>query len=251
MGNGRLFGLKKSGITDSTPKNLLLGAGTVYKNLIYDATEKAWKGEIIGATSGGNKLTIKSEIVNIEVDGASVKVKGLTQKQGEEGSIEVNLVEVTPEALKMAIIGKDEESDAEGYGLLVTKPLIEDTDYAENIAFVGFKSDNSPIIVIMENALCTSGLETDTKNKENAVIKAVFECYADFEGSHDTLPIKIYYPEDKRQPETVTVYTSTELEAMTVQQIEDLALERGYTLSGTTKDDKITSFLMQQNGGTE
>lgn len=243
----KLFGLKKSGITDSTPKNFLLGAGTVYKNLLYDTTEKAWKGEIIGATSGGNKLTIKSEIINIDVDGASVKVKGLTQKQGEEGSIEVNLVEVTPGALKMAIIGKEEETDIEGYGLIVTKPLIEEADYADNIAFVGFKSDNSPIIVIMENALCTSGLETDTKNKENAVIKSVFECYADFDGAHDTLPIKIYYPKTVTEP---VAYTQEQLSAMTVSQIDALAAERGYTLTGSTKDEKITSFLEKQNGGS-
>lgn len=246
---GRLFNLKKSGITDSTPKNFLLGAGTVYKNLHYDKTEKTWKGEILGATSGGNKLTIQSEIINIEVDGASVKVKGLTQKQGESGSIEVNLVEITPDALKMAIIGKEEISDVDGYSLLVTKPLIEDEDYADNIAFVGFKSDNSPIIVIMENALCTSGLETDTKNKENAVIKAVFECYADFEGAHDTLPIKIYYPETASTPEIPSIHTQESLGAMTVSQIEALAAERGYTLTGATKDEKISSFLEQQNGG--
>lgn len=189
-----LHDLKKSGITKDTPKNLLLGAGTIYKNLTFKTTENKWQGEIIGATSGGSKLSIVPEIVNIDIDGASVKVKGLTQKLGESAKIEVNLVEVTPDSLKMAIIGKTQTSDVAGYDLIATKPLIEDTDYCDNIAFVGYKSDATPIIIIMENALCTSGLEVEGKNKENAVIKVTFECYADFNDDHDVLPIKIYTP---------------------------------------------------------
>lgn len=124
-----LHDLKKSGITKDTPKNLLLGAGTIYKNLAFKTAENKWQGEIIGATSGGSKLSIVPEIVNIDIDGASVKVKGLTQKLGESAKIEVNLVEVTPDSLKMAIIGKTQTSDVTGYDLIATKPLIEDNSY--------------------------------------------------------------------------------------------------------------------------
>lgn len=44
------------------------------------------------------------------------------------------------------------------------------------------------------------------------------------------------------------IYTQAELEAMTVAEIEALATKKGYTLTGTNKDDKITSFVGQQNG---
>ena len=37
---------------------------------------------VLGATSGGNKLSIVSELMQIEVDGALVKVKGFTHKVG-------------------------------------------------------------------------------------------------------------------------------------------------------------------------
>lgn len=149
---------------------------------------------VLGATSGGNKLSIMSEITQIEVDGALVKVKGLTQKMGETGSLETNLAQHTKESFIRAIIGKEEDSLVKGYTQLTTKSLIEASDYLDNIAFVGTMSDGTECVAILENALCTSGLELETKNKETAVLKATFECNADFDDAHDTLPIYIFVP---------------------------------------------------------
>jgi hypothetical protein len=67
------------------------------------------------------------------------------------------------------------------------------SDYIQNLAYVGFMTDGTPIIVIFDYALCTSGLEAEGKNKENSVFPATFECYADLsEGVTDTLPYHIY-----------------------------------------------------------
>lgn len=50
------------------------------------------------------------------------------------------------------------------------------------------------------------------------------------------------------EPETVekTEWTESELNAMTVAQIEGLAAYKGYTLTGNNKAEKITSFLAAQ-----
>ncbi len=50
------------------------------------------------------------------------------------------------------------------------------------------------------------------------------------------------------EPETVekTEWTESELNAMTVAQIEGLAAYKGYTLTGSNKAEKITSFLAAQ-----
>ena len=93
---------RKSGITQTTPKSLLLNAAVLYKGLKYIPEEKKWSGVLLGATSGGAKVSIASDYQEIEVDGAIVKVVGLTQKQGESGSIEANLVEVTEDNLRKA-----------------------------------------------------------------------------------------------------------------------------------------------------
>ena len=151
---------------------------------------------VLGATSGGNKFSIASEQMPIEVDGATVRIKGLTQKTGETGSIETNLAQHTVESFKRAIVGKEVKSLIKGYTQIVTKPLIELSDYLDNIAYVGTKTDGTEIIIIMENAICTSAFEVEGKNKETSVVNTIFEASADFEkGVYDTLPIYIFYPE--------------------------------------------------------
>lgn len=184
----------KHGVSTTTPENILLGAGTIHKNLKWEANK--WSGDIIGATSGGNKVSISGEITNIELDGAMVKVKGLAVKQGGTATMEVNFAEINTEIMKKASLFTDGESDAEGYSLLVDKADINEGDYVENFAFVGKTANGKKdIVVIFENGLCTSGLELEGKNKENSVIKMTIEAYANNEGDLDTLPVKIYYPE--------------------------------------------------------
>lgn len=150
---------------------------------------------VLGATNGGNKLSIVPEITPIEVDGAVVEIKGLNQKTGESGTMEINLAQHTVESLKRAIVGKEVDSLIKGYTQIQTKSLIELSDYLDNIAFVGTKTDGTEIIVIMENVICSSGLELDNKNKETSVTATTFKATADFaSGVYDTLPIYIFYP---------------------------------------------------------
>lgn len=247
MGKGSLIEkFKKSGITEKTPQNLLINAAVLYANLKYE--DGKWYGDLLGATSGGAKVHISSNFEPIEVDGAIVKVKGMTLKQGEEAYIEANLIEMTPGILQMTMVASQTESDIPGYDLFTTKALLEDSDYIDNIAAIGTLSDGREIIVIMENMLCTSGFEADTKNKDKSVLKCKFECSAGFDDAHDTLPVFVYYP---KQKETVVIYTEEMLSTITVAELEKIAAARGYILTGSNKDEKIASFLVQQNEGTE
>jgi hypothetical protein len=195
--------LKSHGVTADTPKNIMLGAGTIHKGLKYipattgeNPVAAHWNftESLIGATSGGNKLSIVPEIKTVEVDGALVKVKGLDLKQGETAKLETNLIEITPEILKTTVIGQLAESDIEGYSLIESKPDIEAGDYYENLAFVGKKTDGTPIIIILDNALCTSGFEGEGKNKDATIVKCTFECYQEATGDLSILPYHIYYP---------------------------------------------------------
>lgn len=183
---------KVSGVTENTPKNILLGAGTLYKNLEY-TTDGGWAGTIFGATSGGTKLSIVPEFLNIEVDGVLVKAKGLVHKIGETATIETNMVELTQDWIKATVVGQEGTSVDERFNVIESKENVEEGDYIENFGYVGFMTDGTPIIVIFDYALCTSGLEAEGKNKENAVFPATFECYADLsEGMTNKLPYHIY-----------------------------------------------------------
>lgn len=187
--------LKSSGITTSTPQNIMLGAGTIHKGLALADGKWNFAESLIGATSGGAKASIVPEVTDIEVDGALVPVKGLRVKTGEKATIEVNFVEMTPEIIKMSVIGAESVSETfEGYSEITSKARIEEGDYIENFAYVGKKTNGEPIIIIFDQCICTSGFETEGKNKEASVFAGVFECVADLTPEADTLPWHILYP---------------------------------------------------------
>lgn len=184
----------KHGVTGTTPENVLLGAGTYHRNLKF--ADGKWTGDILGATNGGGKVAIAGELYDIPVDGALVKVKGLTVKNGGTVTMEVNFAEISADVMKMATLFEEAESDADGYQMLKDKATIKEGDYVENFGFVGMTANGAKqIVVILENALCTSGIEIESKNKEAAVVKLTLEAYANNEGDLDTLPVKIYYPD--------------------------------------------------------
>lgn len=190
-------GLKKHGITSETPKSLMLEAGTVYKNLKYNEETSIWEGTVLGATSGGSKFSYVKEYLDAEVDGAKVKVKGLKFKTNEECSLEVNMTEFAENIIVDSLhLVEDASKSIDGkYKCYVSKSAVEESDYLENIAFVGWLTSGEAIIIILPNAFCSSGLEFEPKDKEQTVYALTFEPHADIEGNLDYLPVEIYYPQ--------------------------------------------------------
>lgn len=184
----------KTGVSATTPENILFGAGTIHKNLKYSTNTWNFDESIIGATSGGSKLTITPEVTTVELDGALVKAKGLDVKTGETATMEINFAELNKDILKVATMGKAGTSADTNYDVIESKESIEAGDYFDNIAFVGKTLDGKNVIAILDNALCTSGMELEGKNKEAGVIALTFESYAELTSSLDKLPWHIYYP---------------------------------------------------------
>lgn len=186
-----------NGVKADTVKNIPFGAGTIHKGLKY-ITESGWNfaESCVGATKGGSSVKIEPEFYSVEPDGSTVAIKDFKRKVGEKATMEINLIELTEDIIKAAIVGTSQTSDISStdYTLFTSKEDIEEGDYWENIAFVGETLDGKNIIVILPNALCTSGLSLDGKNGEESVGKYTFECHADVSTSLTTLPYKIYYP---------------------------------------------------------
>ena len=186
-----------TGVTEQTPENIMLGAGTIHNGLAY--VNGAWNFDetLVGATLGGNKLSIKPEVKQIEVDGAYVAVKGLDVKLGETAQMEINFVELTPEIMKSALIAEATTSPVAGYTQLESKPQITEGDYWLNVAFVGQRLDGKAVIAVLPNAICTSGLDLEGKKKDPSVQKVTFEARQQLTGDLRKLPYQIYYPEEE------------------------------------------------------
>lgn len=185
----------KNGVTAKTPKNILFGAGTIHRGLKHEGNAWNTAASIVGATSGGSKFSIIPTNTPVSVDGVNVPTKGLNKKTEEKATMEVNFIELSKDLIKAATLGKIGTSEDTKYDLIESKADIEDGDYWDNIAFVGKTlEDDMDIIVIMDNALCTSGLDLESKAKEGSIGKFIFECNAELDSDGDTLPWHIYYP---------------------------------------------------------
>lgn len=192
--------LKKHGITTETIKKMILGAGVIYKNLKYNSQGSSgapgWEGTVLGATSGGIKFSWEATWLDIEVDGATVLVKGVSkQKVGETASIEGQMTELTEDILVTAMHLVKDTSEDTNYTKYVSKENVDEEDYLENIAYVGTLSNGDNVIIILPNAICTEAFELETKNSEQTTFAVKFDCTADLENdSLNKLDIEIYYP---------------------------------------------------------
>lgn len=195
------FNFKKHGITSETVKKMLLGAGVIYKNLKYTSGEEgaagSWSGTVLGATSGGITFHYEIQWLEIEVDGATVLVKGVSrQKVGESAYLEGNMTEITADILKTALHMVEVTSEDTTYTKYVSKENINETDdYLENIAYVGTLSNGKNVIIILPNAICLEAFEIKPQNANQTTFAVRFECTADLEKDElNKLDIGIYYP---------------------------------------------------------
>lgn len=200
----------KSGITKGTPANIPFGAGVYFSGVTYDEkvapTEAEIKAAIIGATKDGGSLKITPEFFNPELDGQLVAVKELQQKVGETATMETSFAELTADLVAKSVIGTTGETTDKNYEVITSSEIAEDHFY-KGFGFYGEHLDGRPMIIIFKNALCTSGLALDPKNKTNSVFKGTFECQSDLDYGTTKLPYAIFI----RKKEGWTAATASEV----------------------------------------
>ncbi|MEG1822906.1 MAG: hypothetical protein RR233_08355 [Clostridiales bacterium] len=197
--------IKGHGITENTPLHIITNAGSFYKNLHYNtaaitgATPEpaGWVGVCLGTTSGGGKVDVTPEYIDIEADGATVAVRGMRQKVGEKATMEMNLIEFKKETLIDALhLVKDSAKSKTGCECYISKPKLVDSDYFENVGYVGEKAGGGKIIIIYPNALVTGSFTVEGKNKTQASFALTAECCATFAQDDLThLPYEFWFPD--------------------------------------------------------
>ncbi len=186
-----------SGFTGDTAKKLLLDAGAYFKNFevgvdTFDAAVLA--GKLLGATSGGGTFSAIPTYRKIEIDGVIGDGKGLQAIDFWKVTIMANMKEIS-EQLIVDALGTGVSIDGPaGYKLITAKNYVEDTDYIDNITWVGkLSGEETPVIIQVENALSMGGITLATADKGEAVMATTFTGHYDA-GGLDEPPFKIYYP---------------------------------------------------------
>lgn len=193
--------LKKTGYSNTTAKNYLINAATIYTGVKYDDVAGEFTGTLHGATSGGVTLTVEQSYRDIEIDGTShMKVKGNKVLESATATVTANMKELTAENIRKSLNGTIREAGVGeapvGYQVIETKRYLEDGDYIENMAIVGTLSGtDKPVIAILDNAISTGGLELGTEDNNEAVVEQTYEAHATVEQlDADQYPWRILFP---------------------------------------------------------
>ena len=198
-----------NGITEKTPLNLQLDAGAIFKNFevgtdTYSSAKAA--GKCLGATQGGGTFTAKPTLRTIDVDGAVGRIKGLVDIESWECSLAATFIETTVDTLRMALTsatataGKSDGGAVPGgYTEIKGNAGISDTDYIENLTWIGcISGSNDPMIIQLSNGLNEDGLSMDFAPKSEGKVKVTLYGYnnlADFETNAVNPPFAIYVPD--------------------------------------------------------
>ena len=192
-----MFRKKYSGFTEKTPEKLLLDAGAFVKNYVVGERFEEIKAadRIIGATQGGGEFSAKPNARQVQVDGVMGRAKGMELIDGWETYIKATILEITPETLALSL-GAVDLVDVEGgeYQRIKPRDDIKDSDYIENIAWIGnLSGSQKPVILIIKNPLALDGITLTPQDKNEAKLPVtMYGHYAD--DDLETPPFEILYP---------------------------------------------------------
>ena len=192
-----MFRKKYSGFTEKTPEKLLLDAGAFVKNYVTGESFEEIKtaGRIIGATQGGGEFSAKPNTRQVQVDGVMGRAKGLDLIDGWETYIKATIMEITPETLALSLGAADVVNSEDGeYQRIIGRDDVKDTDYIENIAWIGnLSGSQKPVIIIVKNPLSLDGITLTPQDKNEA--KLAITAYGHYAPDDlETPPFEILYP---------------------------------------------------------
>lgn len=181
-----------------TAETYQLDAGAVFKNWefgvdTYDTAIAA--GKLIGATQGGNSLSVVPTMRQVQADGAKGAWKGGEVIDAWECTLTANFLEMTKEVIKASLGASTIDSDSDGfYDIVQAAQYVCSDDYIDNIAWVGrISGSNKPFVVVLKNVLANSGLTFSPADNAEGVVPVTFMAHYD-PSDLDTPPVKVYVP---------------------------------------------------------
>lgn len=187
-----------TGFNENTAENLLLDAGAFFVNFDpeTDTYDSARATKLLGATRGGGEFKAAMTVRQIEIDGVKGRAKGLEVNDAWDVYLKATVLEINKDTLAKALISTTETAStvATGYTTIEGNNDIADTDYLDNITWVGkIAGSDDPVIIQVFNALNTDGLTLSVADKNEATMEMTFYGHYDTDAL-DNPPFKIWYP---------------------------------------------------------
>jgi hypothetical protein len=187
-----------NGISADTYNRLLLDSGAVY--LDYGLPSE----KLIGATRGGNSVSIESENRDMTVDGVPGPVKGAVRRLRSSAKLTVNLVEITTDSILINLPGA--VSSSNGTHDVISRALqIANGDYFSNVTLVLEKNGTDELFAFeIQNALALGNYDLGASEDDESVMAIEFTAHFD-PTNLTTEPWRIYNPLEGE----ITYYTLT------------------------------------------
>lgn len=191
-----------TGLTTKTKKHLLLGAGAFFKNFLVgtDTYESAVSGgKLLGATQGGGEFNAVATFRQIPVDGAVGDIKDLEDIERWDVTMSATMLEVTKQTVALAL-GSATITTMTGtapYNKIVGNNGLSSGDF-NNITWCGcLLGETKPMLIQIDNALCTNGLNLSMTDGEEGKIALEFHGFYDAvdTGAEPVAPFAIYMTE--------------------------------------------------------
>lgn len=193
-------------VTAETINNLAPNAGMLLRNFDYSSatdaqtlaqlmtSKETQKASWLGATKGGINVQENRAYWSPTYDGRRMPFVGEKQFDTADPKVTGTLVEYTPENVK-AVSGAADITTADGNPITTVQPRasIKKGDYFRNIVWVTNHGMEGLYLVELKNALCTSGMNSQSTDKDIGTLPFEFSGHADSVEATDELPIKYLF----------------------------------------------------------
>lgn len=189
-----------SAVTAETINNLSPDAGILLKNFDYSSAtdaaslmaliiaEETQKNSWLGATKGGVNVQENRSYWSPDHDGNRMPYRGGKFFESAEPKITGTMVEIRPENVKLASGAADITTNG---NIITVQPhaSIQDGDYLDNVVWVANRGSDGLYLVELKNALCVSGINSQSTDKDILTLPFEFTGHADSVVYSDDLPI--------------------------------------------------------------
>lgn len=190
-------------LRNQTFDNLQLNAGIFLKNFTYSSITDATALKtaittaitsgtgILGATRGGGTFTVTREMRTPEIDGMRYPFKGGYFVDSVDAYLSTTVVEVTPDNFAALLGGTASTSGKKT--IIKMQTAIENSDYLENVCWVGDLSDGRLVLICLKNAINTADFTLTFSDKSEGTLAVEFHACQDQVNDYDEAPFEVVF----------------------------------------------------------
>lgn len=188
-----------------TFKKLILNAGALVRDFDPSeyttvaalktalATALADTTKCLGATRGGGTFTVAREMRQVEADGIRYRFVGDTFVDRSDAYIGATLIELGDVNVIKAALATATATTSGNVTNVKVRTRIEDTDYIENLCWIGDIADGGLAVIHLLNAINTTDLTITFTDKGEATLPVELHAYQSNVEDYDYAPFEFIY----------------------------------------------------------